>query len=79
MLALLAAAYGVTSALRARAEETSGRAEPVLATATSRSAWLGSHLTVALAGSALVLVAAGFGRGPGLRHDHLRRSARSHA
>ena len=30
-------------------------------------AWLGSHLTVALAGSALVLVAAGLGRGPGVR------------
>ena len=35
--ALLSAAYGVSSALRARAEETSGRAEPVLATPTSRA------------------------------------------
>lgn len=61
--ALLAAAYGVTSALRARAEETSGRAEPILATPTSRRRWLASHLTVALAGSALVLVAAGAGEG----------------
>ena len=57
------AAYGVTSALRARGEETSGRAEPVLATATSRWAWLASHLSVALVGSALVLLAAGFGEG----------------
>jgi len=63
MCALLAAAFGVASAMRARAEETSGRAEPVLATATSRWAWLGSHLTVALAGSVVVLVAAGFGQG----------------
>jgi ABC-2 type transport system permease protein len=63
MCALLAAAFGVVSAMRARAEETSGRAEPVLATATSRWAWLGSHLTVALVGSALVLVAAGLGHG----------------
>jgi polyether ionophore transport system permease protein len=63
MCALLAAAFGVASAMRARAEETSGRAEPVLATATSRSAWLGSHLTVALVGSVVVLVAAGFGEG----------------
>jgi ABC-2 type transport system permease protein len=61
--ALIAAAYGVTSALRVRAEETSGRAEPVLATATSRWAWLGSHLSVALVGTALVLVAAGVGEG----------------
>ena len=40
-----------------------GRAEPVLATATSRWAWLGSHLTVALVGSVVMLVAAGFGQG----------------
>jgi ABC-2 type transport system permease protein len=63
MCALLAAAFGVASAMRARAEETSGRAEPVLATATSRWAWLGSHLTVALVGSVIVLVAAGLGEG----------------
>jgi ABC-2 type transport system permease protein len=61
--ALLAAAFGVSAALRARAEETSGRAEPILATTTSRTAWLGSHLTVALAGSGLVLLAAGLGEG----------------
>jgi ABC-2 type transport system permease protein len=61
--ALIAAAYGVTSALRVRTEESSGRAEPVLATPTSRWAWLGSHVTVALLGSALVLVAAGVGAG----------------
>jgi ABC-2 type transport system permease protein len=60
---LLAAAFGVASAMRARAEETSGRAEPVLATATSRWAWLASHLTVALVGSVVVLVAAGLGQG----------------
>ncbi|MDG4825231.1 ABC transporter permease [Asanoa sp. WMMD1127] len=62
-LAVITAAYAVTVALRARAEETSGRAEPVLATATSRAAWIGSHLSVAVAGSALVLVAAGAGEG----------------
>lgn len=61
--ALAAAAFGVIAVLRARAEETSGRAEPVLATATSRSAWLSGHLSVALAGSTLVLLAAGFGEG----------------
>ena len=61
--ALIVAAYGVTSTMRARAEETSGRAEPVLATATSRFAWLGGHLAVALAGSALALLAIGVGEG----------------
>ena len=57
--ALLAAAYGVAGVLRARAEEAAGRAEPVLATATSRSAWLGSHVTIALVGSALLIAASG--------------------
>jgi ABC-2 type transport system permease protein len=57
--ALLAAAFAVASVLRARAEESAGRAEPVLATATSRSAWLGSHVAVAFGGSALLVVASG--------------------
>jgi ABC-2 type transport system permease protein len=61
--ALIAGAYGVTSALRMRAEETSGLAEPVLATATSRLTWLGGHLSVSLAGSALVLLTFGVGEG----------------
>jgi ABC-2 type transport system permease protein len=63
MSALIASAYGVTSALRLRAEETSGHAEPVLATATSRLAWLAGHLSVALAGTALALLAIGLGEG----------------
>jgi ABC-2 type transport system permease protein len=57
--ALLVAAYAVSSVLRARTEEASGRAEPVLATATSRGAWLAGHTTVALLGSGLLLVASG--------------------
>jgi ABC-2 type transport system permease protein len=59
--ALLAAAFAVSSVLRARTEETSGRAEPVLATATSRTAWLGSHVTVALLGSGLLVAVSGAG------------------
>ena len=61
--ALIAAAYGVTSVLRLRAEETSGRAEPILATATSRLTWLAGHLSVALAGTAVALLAIGVGEG----------------
>jgi ABC-2 type transport system permease protein len=57
-LALLAAAYGVQAVLRARAEETAGRAEAVLATATSRTAWAGGHLVVAAGGAVVVLVVA---------------------
>ena len=57
--ALLASAYAVSAVLRARSEEAGNRAEPVLATATSRTAWLGSHVTVALVGSALAMAATG--------------------
>ena len=48
-LAVFASAYGMQAVLRLRAEETALRAEPVLATAVSRSAWFASHLVVALA------------------------------
>lgn len=57
--ALLAGAYGVSSVLRARAEEAGGRAEPVLATATGRATWLASHVVIALLGSFLLLAASG--------------------
>lgn len=63
MQVLLASAFGVSAVLRARAEELSGRAEMVLATATSRGAWLGGHLALALGGTALVLAAGGAGEG----------------
>jgi ABC-2 type transport system permease protein len=59
LLGLIAAAYTVQAVLRLRAEETSGRAEPILATPTGRAAWALSHLLVALAGTAGVLGAAG--------------------
>ena len=57
--ALLAAAYSVSAVLRARTEESGDRAEVLLATATSRAAWLGSHAAVALLGSALAMAASG--------------------
>lgn len=53
----------MAATLRLRGEETSGRAEPVLATATGRGTWLASHLSVSLAGSALVLLTFGLGEG----------------
>ena len=43
-LAMAAAVYGVQSVLRLRAEETSGRAEPLLAAGVSRTAWATSHV-----------------------------------
>ncbi|MCP2292713.1 ABC-2 type transport system permease protein [Nocardia amikacinitolerans] len=63
IIAVLAAAFGIASVLRARAEETAGRAEPILAAPVSRAQWLASHLTVALAGSGFVLACGGFGMG----------------
>ncbi|SDT71116.1 ABC transporter permease [Jiangella sp. DSM 45060] len=63
MMALLAAAYGLTSMLRLRTEETSGRAEPVLATSVSRTRFAASHLIVALGGSLLIMLVGGLGLG----------------
>jgi ABC-2 type transport system permease protein len=60
---LVAAAYGIQAMLRARGEETAMRAEPLLATATSRPRYAGVHLLFALAGTAVMLVAAGLGAG----------------
>jgi ABC-2 type transport system permease protein len=59
ILGLMAAGYAIQATLRLRAEETSGRAEPVLATAVGRLQWAGSHLLFSVVGSALALVAAG--------------------
>jgi ABC-2 type transport system permease protein len=60
---LIAGAYAIQAMLRARAEETAGHAEPVLATATGRLHWLGSHLLFSLLGPAATLVAAGLAMG----------------
>jgi ABC-2 type transport system permease protein len=63
IVGLIAAAYAVQATLRLRVEETSGRAEPVLATATGRLRWATSHLVFALLGPAAALLAAGLGAG----------------
>ncbi|WP_431951066.1 ABC transporter permease [Nocardia lijiangensis] len=63
IIALLSAAFGITSVLRARGEETAGRAEPILAAPVSRARWLASHLAVALGGGLFVLAFGGFGVG----------------
>ncbi len=61
ILALIGSGYAVQAALRPRTEEAAGRAEPLLATALSRSRWAGAHFAVALLGSAVVLAAGGLG------------------
>jgi ABC-2 type transport system permease protein len=61
MLGLVAALYVVASVLRLHGEETSGRAEPLLANAVSRMRWAAGHLTVAFGGSVLIMLLAGLG------------------
>ncbi|WP_394813601.1 ABC transporter permease [Streptomyces hazeniae] len=63
VVAVIASVHGVMAALRPRAEETAGRAEPLLATGLSRARWVGSHVAVATAGGVVVLLAAGLGFG----------------
>jgi polyether ionophore transport system permease protein len=61
--ALVTAGFAVSSVLRLRGEESSGRAEPVLATAIGRRRWASGHVAVALGGAAVVQVATGLGAG----------------
>jgi polyether ionophore transport system permease protein len=56
---VIAAAYGVQAVLRLRVEESSQRADPVLAAAVTRNAWVASHLVVALATSGALMLAMG--------------------
>ncbi|BFO13864.1 hypothetical protein SHKM778_02520 [Streptomyces sp. KM77-8] len=75
MLGLVAALYIVASVLRLHGEETSGRAEPVLAGAVGRLRWAAGHLTVAFGGSVLLMLLAG----AGLALGHGERAGRSSA
>jgi ABC-2 type transport system permease protein len=65
MLGLVAALYIVASVLRLHGEETSGRAEPVLANAVGRLRWAAGHLVIAFGGSALLMLLAGLGLAAG--------------
>jgi ABC-2 type transport system permease protein len=62
-LALAAAGFAISSVLRLRSEETSGRAEALLATPLGRVRWAAAGLAVAAASSALLVVLAGVGAG----------------
>jgi len=65
ILALIATGFTVSSVLRLRSEELSGRVDPILATATPRSRWMLSHLVVAVGGTTLVMLATGLSVGVG--------------
>ncbi|MFD8029742.1 ABC transporter permease [Streptomyces sp. NPDC059717] len=61
IMGLVAALYIVASVLRLNGEETSGRAEPVLANAVARLRWAGGHLVIAFGGAALIMILSGLG------------------
>lgn len=63
--ATLAAAAGVQAIIRLRTEEAEGRAELLLATPLSRTAWFVRQLVVALGSTVLVAGAAGLAAGLG--------------
>ena len=65
-LAVAVTAFAVAAVVRASGEETEGRTESVLATATSRSAVLGAVGLVALAGPVVLML--GFGLGASLTY-----------
>ncbi|MEO3928492.1 ABC transporter permease [Micromonosporaceae bacterium B7E4] len=57
--------FAVLAVQALRSEETDGRTEPVLATAVSRRAWIGSHLAVTAVGVPWLLLVGGAGMGIG--------------
>ncbi|MFE0640051.1 ABC transporter permease [Streptomyces sp. NPDC058877] len=61
LFGMVAALYAVGSALRPHGEETSGRAEPLLAHPLGRIRWAAGHLVIAFGGAALILTLAGLG------------------
>lgn len=63
MFGMITAFYGIQAMLRLRAEETAVRVEPLLATGVSRIGLALSHLAFGMAGTAVVLTAAGLGLG----------------
>jgi ABC-2 type transport system permease protein len=62
-IGIFTSAYGIQAALRLRAEETGLRAEPLLATGVGRIRWALGHITMALAGTTLIVVAGGLTAG----------------
>lgn len=57
--ALIASGFAISAVSRLRSEEVAERAEPVLATAVSRTRYWTAFVVVALAGTVIVLVVAG--------------------
>jgi ABC-2 type transport system permease protein len=62
-MALIGTGFAIAAVLRMRGEETSGRLEPLLATALARPHWAGGYVAVAALGTVVVLAASGLGAG----------------
>jgi ABC-2 type transport system permease protein len=62
-MALIGTGFAIQAVLRMRAEETSGRLEPLLATAIARPLWVAGYVAVAAGGTVLILGASGLGAG----------------
>lgn len=60
-MAVISCGFAVTSVLRLRAEEESGRAELVLATGVRRASWMAAAVSVAFAGALLLSLLMGLG------------------
>ncbi|QBX56206.1 hypothetical protein EXE58_12490 [Nocardioides seonyuensis] len=60
-MAVISTGFAVTSVLRLRTEEESGRAEAVLATPVTRTSWVGSAVAVAGIGTLLLSLLMGLG------------------
>ncbi len=65
MMALIASAYTISSALRPRVEEEEGRLEALVATALPRRRWWLGNVVITVGASVLVVGAAGVGMGLG--------------
>ena len=63
LMALIATGFAIGSSMRVRSEETSMRADLVLATPVSRRRFAASHIAVACAGSVALLAVAGLATG----------------
>ncbi|MFF5975227.1 ABC transporter permease [Streptomyces sp. NPDC012769] len=61
LFGMVAALFAVGSVLRLHGEETSQRAEPLLAGPVGRLRWAAGHLAVAFAGPVLIMLLAGLG------------------
>lgn len=63
IMALFATGFTLSSVLRLRSEELSGRVDPLLAGPIARRRWATSHLTVALLGTAALALVVGLSMG----------------